>query len=329
MGSLRNLSDENLNTHLLLTKSNMSEMYIYDILKGKCKASRDSVFDVNSKKSFDNMIELVNIQPFLADRWLFVIDYSKVKKQIADKKGIFLSESSEFLINVKNYKDYKEVKDLLGKVNDVYLSYINFYDTEYLLKDSGISDKLISFVYKSYSSDPEQVFVLLKELKSGTKVETRKHISDICGVSTGSLNSFAISLLGDEPKGIKGHKMVIRNRIKVALELSEVYGFRKMRNFLVACVKDILDIKTLYLTGIIYDRISDIPEVYVKDEEGNKVLVYDEKRLSRYKNYLDTIKNIPYQRIVGLYLMLKEWGIWYKDTDMINFIYQYYEKGEI
>lgn len=329
MGSIRKLRNEDINTHLLLTSSSLSEMYIYDILKGKCEATRDSIYDVDTKTGFKNMLELVDIQSSLSEKWLFVITYSKVKSLIKDHKGIFSSDTSEFLIKVKNYKEYKEVKELLDNVNDIYLSYIKSYDVEFLLQKHELPSSLIDFISKSYYSDPEQVFVLLKELDGGRVVDSRKKIVEICGVSSGSVNTFALSLLKEPPKTEKGRKKVCNNRINVALELADTYGFSKMRNFLMASIKDILDIKTLYISGVIYDKIRDIPEVEVMDSKGEKSVAYDSKRLAKYNHYLHTIIEIPYTRILRLYLQLKEQGRWYKDVDMIVFIYQYYYSKEV
>lgn len=328
MGSIRKLKDEDVNVHLLLTGSNLSELYVYDTLKEKCGAGVDSIYDVNTKSTINEMLELVNTQPFLAKKWLFVLEYSKVKSVLKDKKGVFEADTSEFLIKVKNYREYKEAKELLNKVNDIYLSFIRFYDVEFLLRDYNISPKLVEFTAKSYYSDPEQVFVLCNELKSGRVIEKRKDIVDICGISSGSLTSLALALLKEPPKTDKGKKMVLKKRIGVSLELTETYGFSKMRNFLTASVKDILDIKQLYMVGTIYDRIYNLPDVKVMDKSGNMNPVYDEKKLSKYNIYLKTIIDIPYTRIVRLYLMLKKCGKWYTDIDMVNFIYQYYEEGD-
>lgn len=329
MGSIRKLRDENVNAHLLLTSSSLSEMYIYDILKEKCKATRDSIYEVNTKSSINSMLELVNVQPFLADKWLFVLTFNKVKKILKEHIGIFEADTAEFLIEVKNYKEYKEAKELLGKVNlnDIYLSYIRRYDVEFLLGKYNLSQKMLDFVVKSYASDPEQVFILMKELDNGLLIENRKQIVDVCGVSVGSLNYFALSLLKEPPKTAKGQKSVCRNRMKVAVELADTYGYGKMRNFLMACVKDILDIKQLYINGVIYDKIRDLPDVTVENSKGEKVPVYDEKRLSKYNIFLQTIIDTPYTRIVRLYLMLKKGGRWFRDVDMMNFIYQYYEQS--
>lgn len=328
MGSIRKLTDSNTNVHILLTSSNLSELYVYDTLKKKCKAGVDSILNIESRSSINEMLELVNLQPFTSDKWLFVLDFKKCKSTIKDRKGMFESDSSEFLIKVKNYKEYKEAKELLGNVNDIYLSFIRYYDVEFLLQGYNLSPKLIEFVTRSYSSDPEQVFVLLEELKNGRVIEKRKDIVDICGMSTGSLNSFALTLLKDFPKTEKGKKLVYKKRIGVAVELAETYGYGKMRNFLMSCVKDILDIKQLYMVGAIYDRIANLPDAKVRDKKGELVPVYDEKKLSRYNSLLKIIIDIPYTRIMNLYLLLKQGGAWYNSMDMINFIYLYYEKGE-
>jgi len=328
MGSIKNLRKEDVNVHLLLTSSNLSELYVYDTLKEKCGAGVDSIYDVNTKSTINEMLELVNTQPFLAEKWLFVLEYNKVKSIIKSKKGIFDVDTSEFLIKVKNYREYKEVKSLLPKVNDIYLSYIRSYDVDFLLRDYSIPPVLMKFISKSYYSDPEQVFVLLNELKDGRVIEQRKDIISICGVSSGSLTSLALALLKEPPKTDRSKKMVYRKRIGVASELAETYGFSKMRNFLTASVKDILDIKQLYMVGAIYDRIYNLPDVKVTDRNGNTNPVYDEKKLSKYNIYLNTIIEIPYSRIVRLYLLLKQCGKWYSDIDMFNFIYQYYEEGD-
>lgn len=327
MGSLRKLNDIDSNVHLLLTSSSLSEMYIYDILKKKCDANTDSIFDISTKSSVNTMLDLIGVQPFLAEKWLFVVNYSKVKNFLKGHSGVFKEDTAEFLIKVKNYKEFKEAKKFFGSCNDIYLSYIKFFDVEFLLGKYNLSSKLIEFISKSYYSDPEQVFAIMKELDNGGVITERKHITALCGVSTGSLNSYAISLLKEKPNTLKGQKTVCRNRIRTGLELAEVYGFNKMRNFLMACVKDILDIKQLYLAGAIYDRIRDLPDIEVTTSDGSKVPVYDEKRLSRYSFYLKTIIDTPIDRILQLYLLLKQQGRWYRDIDMINFVYQYYQKG--
>lgn len=315
MSSFKNLSGSNV--HILMTKSNLAEIYVYDTLKEKCKASNDSIYTVNSKSVALEMLDLVNLQPFLADKWLFVIDYYKVKSILKERKGLFESDSSEFLIKVRNYSEFKEVKSLLSNVNDMYLQSIKFLEVDYLLSDFGLSPKLVEFIAKSYYNEPEQVFRLRNHLLNGGIISKKKDVVDLCGVSSGSVISFALSLLGEPPKSDKGKKSVYKRRLSLAYDLAEAYGISKFRNFLMASVQDIMDIKTLHMVGAIYDRIDNLPNNYDKD------------RLSKYSRFLGHIIDIPYSRISRLFFLLKKNSVWYSDLDMINFIYQYYEGGSI
>lgn len=321
MGTLRELHSEYKNVHMLITDSNIVEIYVYDELKKVCEANSDSVVEVSTAKEFNSMLDLVNLYPLQASRWLFVLNYSKVHKLIEKNKGIFESDSSCFLIKVARYSDYKAFKELYPKVNDIYLSIIRQNEVSYLLYEYGLSQKLMSFITKSYSRDPEKVFLLKKELDNGYTVSSQKDIVNICGVSSGSINYFAMLLLAEPPKTKKGYKMIYKKRISLANELIDIYGVSKLRNFLSATVYDILQIKTLYMVGAIYDSIKNLPDI--EDDKGNPV--YDERRLSRYSIYLKRITNeIPYSRILRLNLMLKQGGKWYKASDMLEFIYNYY-----
>lgn len=313
MGTIRDLTAEDKWVHMLITNSSLAEMYVYDILKAKCGADSESIYRVERASEFNEMLELVGMQAYLADRWLFLVNYSKVKSYMRSHKGILDSETACFLITVKNYADYKEFKELYPKVNDMYLSLIRESDVGYLLHPFGMSQKNIEFVARSYGRDPDRVFELVRELREGTKVETQKDIVGICGASASSVAHFAMSLLYDPPASEKGERTVIRNRIRQAEDLLDAYGVRAIRNYLVATVKDILDIKTLYMEGVIYKSIRDVPECY------------DEKRLSRYNYYLRRItEEIPYGRVVRLYLELKRSGVWYSKSQMVQFIYNYY-----
>ena len=312
MGTLRELNGSK-NVHMILTSSSAVEMYVYDTLKSVCNTSLESVFEVNTKSDFMEMVELCGMQSYLSDRWLFVIDYSKVKSSLKSSIGIFESEEAVFLIRVNNYREYKEFKELLPVVNDLYLTFIRKNEVMYLLQGYNLSQRDIDFVAKSYSKDPEKVFILKKELENGLEINSQKDIVKLLGVSTGSITSFAMSLLRDFPKTEKGFKIVCRNRLKTARELCEAYGVASFKNFLTATVRDFIYIKELYMEGAIYNSIRDLPEVF------------DEKKLSRYNFYLRSLSSdVSYSRLVSLYCMLRESGSWSDVFDMIEFIYEYY-----
>ena len=313
MGTLRELEGSK-NVHMLITSSTAVEMYVYDKLKEQCHASLESVLTVNSKSSFLEMLELVGMQSYLSDKWLFVIEYSKVKASIKANVGIFESEEAEFLIKVNTYRDFKEFKELLPSVNDLYLTFIRRNEVMYLLSRYNLSQKDIDFVAKSYSREPEKVFLFKKELDNGLVVNSQRDIVKLLGESTGSITSYALALLRDFPTTEKGFKTVCRNRIKTGKDLCEAYGVSSFKNFLMATIKDFIYIKELYMQGTIYNSIRDLPKVF------------DEKKLSKYNVYLITLVNdISYSRLISLYSKLRESGRWVRNSDLLMFIYDYYK----
>lgn len=321
MGTLRELTSGKKNVHMLITTSNLIELYVYDELKRVCQANSESIVEAKTAKEFDNILDLVNLYPLQAEKWLFIIHYSKLAKQVEKYKGILESDTAVFLIKVNKYPEYKAFKELYPKVNDLYLSLIRQNEVSYLLYSYNLSQKLIDFITKSYSRDPEKVFLLKKELENGLTVKTQKDIVKVCGTSTSNISYFAILLLADPPTTEKGFNMVYRRRVSLAQELIDVYGITKFKSFLGATVSDILQLKTLYMVGEIYNSVKDLPDAV--DENGNPI--YDERRLSRYNMYLRRITTeIPYSRILRLNLMLKQSGKWYSSVDVLGFIYNYY-----
>lgn len=317
MGGLRELLSENKTVHMLISQSGIIDMYVYDKLKERCSATLDSVVEIESKSQFKELLDLVNIQPYMADKWLFKISYSKFKSDIKKNMGIFQSDSACFLISVRHYGDYKEFKELFPSVNDMYLSFIRKSEVQYLLYGYSLSEKLIEFVAKSYIRDPEKVFLLKQALDDGKEVKDRKGIVKICGTGSGSVQHLAIQLLKDFPDTERGLQAVYRNRVKSVYELSQAYSMSSIKNFLTATVKDIICIKDLYMNGVIYNTIRGLPESY------------DEKKLSKYNFYLETIISLPYTRVMNLYIKLKQSKAWRSDIDMLEFMYNYYGGGRV
>lgn len=313
MGTLRELTSDKINVHLCLSNSSLADIYVYDTLKKLCKATLESVIDVESKTDFKVMLELVNMQSYLSDKWLFVINYSKVKGLCKSHKGMFGIKSAVFLVKVKNYKEFKEFKELIPTCNDLYLPIMRKNDVVYLFQDLDISPKVLSFVATSYARDSEKIFELHKEMLNGLEIDDQRSVVKLLGASTGSVNKIIFLLLADPPNTEVGLSRVFKKRVQLCTDLINAYGTRSLRNFMLATTRDILQIKTLYMQGEIYKSIRDLPEQF------------DEKRLSKYNFYLETIEEkIPYERIMKLYLLLQEDRVWYSDQDVLNFLYKYY-----
>ena len=320
MGSLSLLLDESKNTHLLLTSSNLAEIYVYDTLKIRCKATLDSIVEVNNSSSFKYMCELINMQPSLADKWFFVLEYKKVKTQLKKYKGIFDSTSSIFLIKVDDYKEFKEFKNDFPFVNDIYLNSIRRNDVEDLYRGYKISQKCVEFASITYYKEPDKVFQLLKELQNGGSIDSVRDIIKLCGESTSNIQVFAMHLLSDATRVSNGEisaenllKRTFKKRVGILNDLCDSFKPDTAYNYITSCIKDILYIKVLYLEGIIYDRIADLPDCF------------DEKKLSKYNFCLKSIiNNMTYGDILRLYSNLKLFGRWEKNSDAILFLYNYY-----
>lgn len=319
MGSLKELNSDKT-VHLLLSDSSSVEMYVYDTLKATCSATLESIYEVKSQSDFKQMLELVSMQPYLASKWLFVVYYSKIRSLCLKSSGVFKSETSMFLVKVKNYKEYKEFKEKVADCNDLYLPVIRRNDVSFLLNKYELSSKVFNFICSTYARDPEKVFDLQKKLEQGSTVETQRDVVKLIGTGSGSVNSLLFLLLADPPKTEKGLKRVLKKRIQLALDLSNAFSTTTFKNFITAAAKDVLDIKVLYMQGIVFNTLKSIPEIEVENKK-----VYNEAKLQKYSFYLSSIEEeIPYTRILRLYTILSKEGMWKKDSDVLSFMYKYY-----
>lgn len=309
------LLDKEQNYHTMMCDSGKLDLFVYETLKKVCRGSKDTILRVNKKSDLEEMLDLGLVMPYQADQWLFVVDYDKVKRH--RKKLIsFIKQkhlSSKVLVFFSKYVDFKSFNDELGGiVNSMYLKNLRLTDMRFLFKSHKLNKDLFDFVFYSYRAEVEKVMTLLQFLENGQKVKSRKDITDLIGLSTGSIQHLVMQLLGTPPVSLKSQKTVIKNRCTTLSELSKVYGVRGIKTILTNTVKDILDIKTLNLTGNAYKSLTTIPEGY------------DSKRLLRYRSFYGKIIDISYSRILELYLLLYNEGIWYGEVDMFRFVYTYY-----
>ena len=79
MCSFRGLEDINNTCHIMMSGSGKADVFAHDVLRRVHNVAIDCVYKVSGKKEFSNMVELSVIQPYMSDKWLFEIEYSKVK----------------------------------------------------------------------------------------------------------------------------------------------------------------------------------------------------------------------------------------------------------
>lgn len=312
---LARLKDEEVNYHAAIVDSGKLELYLEDTLREVCGAKSSSVFYIDSKEGVDQLKDHGLVFPYEAKQWLFIVRYDKVKRYRQTLLKIVKArfDSSKILFLFEKYIDFKKFSDDVGSsLNSMYLKNLNRQDVVALFDDVSIPRDLLLFTYQSYRTEPEKVMQVREHLLNKGTFSSRAEITKLIGISAGSAEQFVFQLLGTIPKNEKSQVRMIKNRLQVLEELAKVYGYGKLRAILQATTKDVLDIKTLYLTGVFYDKLGQVPEGY------------DSKRLSRYKFRYSNIIQISYTRILDLYLLLYNSPRWSTSLDSSRFLYTYY-----
>jgi hypothetical protein len=312
---LEALTDREINVHTMMQDSGKLDLFVYNMLKKATNGNKDTVIYVNKKSDVEEMSDLSLVMPMNADQWLFIISYDKVKRH--RRKIVELikqkNPSSKYLVSFEKYIDFKRFNDDLGSmVNSMYLKNLNQKDARFLFRKYKFDKDLFQFIFYSYRSEVEKMMTLLSFLDMGQTVRSRKDVTDLVGVSTGSIQHFIFQLLGKKPLSLKSQGIIVKNRTVTISELAKVYGVRQLKGIITNSVKDILDIKSLNLTGVLYKSIDKIPEGY------------DSTRLLKYKPFYAKILDVPYIRILDLYLLLYNEQSWSSELDMYRFIYTYY-----
>lgn len=298
----------------------MMRIFVQDKIKAKNKNTNDSTFNLQTKKEFKESLIKAGVQPFGATKWLFLADNSKLKFTATNMKEITKNNSSGvYLIFVDKYSDYKRLKKAIGTFDgfiDLYITRLRRNDFLYLYdyyvpEENKLTKALYDQVVKNYSNDLDSVFKLLKALKSGEKVESQSDITAICGVGGNTIENYMLSLLKDPPTTERGTNTVLRNRIKLGVDLGDIYGYNNFWKYAMNCTKSFSDIKMLVISGEVYKKIQKLPDCY------------DEKRLSKMNRYLWKLKEIPYSSVVRLRYMLSR-NKWRNESDFLAFVYNYY-----
>jgi len=204
-------------------------------------------------------------------------------------------------------------------VFDFYITYLRRADLLYLhdvftTQGNILKKRLFDFVASSYSSDIDAVMELMVHLAQGEVFESESDIRDVCGTVGSSIEAFIFSLLKPLSGSDKGLRIVIKNRIQVAMQIAEGnYGFlydSMLRSLGLFC-----QMKMLMISGVVYKDMRNIPDTF------------DEKALYRYQKYIWRIKEVPMSELL---LLIQAMGKirWSSEIGFMQFIYKYYgERG--
>lgn len=308
---------------LLQTSSEDIKLYFKDKLRDMYSCSLDTIIEVKNATTLRTVRDLANSAPFMADKWLIVVELGKLKKELIKTLLQIIKASTDavFLCYVDKYVIYKDFKNSLKNTEgflDYYLTYLKYADIDYLYEDlvpeeNKMPDKLYAKFKKGYSSDVDAVIRLFREMKEGTKITKQKQITEICGLGGNTINTFVFSLLKDAPTTEKGMLAVIRNRAKSAYDLKEDYTWGQMWGYCKKSLESIRDVKMLCISDEVYKSLKKVPDGY------------DEKSLMRFQRYLFTIKDIPFSRVLRL-LDLMSKNRWSNEQCFLAFLYNYYKE---
>lgn len=303
---------------ILQTPSTHLQMFVQDKLKSKIHSNQDSVIDVTTKKDIRRIKEVLGIYPPMSSRWFVAIDLDKLyDKNLVE--AVKQASTCCFLCTCSKYKTFKEFKQAIKgveRVCDLYITFLRRADLVYIYdalvpKTNPLSKPLFDYVAQGYSSDIDTIFDLFIRLNKGEKFESKKAITDVCGLGGLSIESFIFSLTKELSGSAKGLNLVIKNRIKAVNDLAEDLGYTKLYNYLAKSLLLLCELKMLIISGVVYKDIRKLPSTF------------DEKALSRYKKYIWRLKEIPMSELLQIRQSMGAYP-WRSELDAINFIYRYY-----
>lgn len=303
---------------LVQTASPKMQMFLQDKLKAKYGCRSDSIIDIETKSDYKRIKAVLGVYPAFADKWFVQVNLDKTN----DKELISLVRQSTtciFFCTCSKYRTFKGFKEALKGVDglcDFYINTLRRADFVYLYdafsrKDNQLTKQLFDYVFKSYMSDVEAVFDLLLQLTQGTKIESRKDITEICGLGGLSVESYIFDLLKDLSGSAKGLDIVIKNRVKAGTDLCESIGLKSMYNFMNRSIRLLCELKMLMISGVVYKSVRNLPDSF------------DEPALARYQKYIWRLRETPLSKLLRLRQCLGETA-WKTELDFLGFVYAYY-----
>ena len=308
----------NVNVLLLQTPSSKLYMFLFDKIKRKYHINVDSTIAVENKSDLKRVKEVVGIRPPFSEKWFVTVNLDKFNDKSLIE-AIKMSSTCVFFVTCSKYGQYKAFKDSLKNYSGVYDYYINYlrkpdfiylYDA-FVPEGNRLTKQLFDYTVTSYSGDIEAVMDLFLHLGQGESIESRKDISEICGIGGNSTEGFIFSLLKPLSGSDKGLSTVIKNRVKAGVDLGNTLGFAKLYNFLSKSIKCFCEIKMLMMAGVVYKSIYKLPSSF------------DEKALAKYQKYIWKLKEIPMSDLLRLRQCMGS-KKWLNELDFLNFIYKYY-----
>lgn len=293
---------------IVLSSSSEAYFFIYDKIKKLISSNVQSTFRIQTAKDFKSMLDRLNFESMFSEKWLYEIEVNNSTFKLINKhkKNLQYVQTAIFLIRCNNYTEFLDISKDVDS-NQMSMNWLRAEDASYLF-GKRLSYELLYYIPRNYTVD--QCFELHKYIEEHQDVTIdKKDLRDIVGLPSSSTREFAFSLLAPFKGTDRSLRMQINKKSKDLQFLLSTYGPQKTANFLRKEVKNIRDIKQLYLNGEIYDRVRKVPEPYDEDE------------LAKYNFYLKEIIEIPLSEVVYLLQSIGSWGT---IEDGFEFLYRYY-----
>ena len=298
--------------HILQTSSTRAELYVEDRIKERALAGSENIIRIVDKNSVSQALDTVGFEPREGGKWVVIVEKEKTPRLGKELENLIKANYPTvlFLLKAPNYKTFKSLRQKFPEGNDCYLSSLNYSDLKTLL-GNFLTPKLLGYTYNSYRSSPDKVFQLYESFLQNTRITSVKDITEICGISEGSIEAFIFSFFRLPEVKTSVKERTVKKRFQIFCELLAIHGvsvvYYTCRNILV----DIFELKSLYLNGKIYKKIEHLPEGY------------DEQKLLRYQRSFSKIMGIPLERIIQLYQILNNNNeVWHSELDAFTFFYK-------
>lgn len=267
------------------------EYFIKDMLKNRFNAHRDYIVNVSSAKELRRAKMDSFIAPLLCEKWLIHVQTDKLSLKDIGAALKFNTAHGVTVYWVSKYSTYKQILSLdefkkLGSycVNFNFSS-LGYSDVIYLhdkvLGTRGLSRELLDYVVKNYKYDVQSIFELFTMIRSGSDISTKKDIIEAIGSGLGgnAVGSFTVTLLkagirnrfyplkdkGESSEGFvseRAKRNMLGKALRTLEELSVVYKYDTIRNYMLSTLDSFLAIKQLQIMGVYGKPNKEISEVF-------------------------------------------------------------------
>lgn len=318
---------------VVYAKDHRFENIVEDLLLDAYRLPKSVVIRPKGDSDINGLIANGYSTPLGFNRWLYIVNsdtHLAISRDVFDK--IIRTETATFVIFVNNFKSFNYLMRLVDKSADadkLTLTYLNFHTVHLLIENhyrnlatTDIAKCNLNTiglkVAKGYGSKPNICLDILDYIIANQTEElTSGKVTKMFGPPDNTIDRYVLKLLTSIPKDTgRSLKSLMNKRSKEAVALMNEYNPEYLRKGMINTVRDILKIKSYYIEGRLYKKISQI-----KDAEDSDI-----NHLKKYNRELDTIKSIQLSRIITLFYELTSTPRWNNEVDFFDFLYRYMNK---